>query len=54
MLGEPVYWPWMPVLIVASLLGGYTGAHLNTLKGNAWIKRGFVAVTLLSGFSLLL
>ncbi len=54
LLGEPVYWPWIPVLLVASFLGGYTGAHFNTLKGNHIIKWAFTGVTLLSGISLLL
>lgn len=52
-LGEPVYWQWLPVLLAGSLLGGYTGAHFSTLKGNRWIKYAFTAITLLSGISLL-
>jgi len=34
-------------------LGGYTGAHFNTLKGNLWVKWAFTAVTLIFGISLL-
>jgi uncharacterized membrane protein YfcA len=52
-VGSDPYWPWVPVLIIASLLGGYTGVHLGMLKGNKWIKIAFVSVTLLSGVSLL-
>lgn len=52
-MGAPVHWPWVPVLLAGSFIGGYLGAHFNTLKGNAWIKRAFVAVTLLSGVALL-
>lgn len=52
-IGEPVYWVWVPVLLVGSFVGGYIGAHFGTLKGNKWIKVAFVSVTLLSGVSLL-
>lgn len=50
---QPVKWNWLPVLWVASFAGGWLGAHLGHLKGNVWIKRGFVFVTLASGGSLL-
>ena len=53
-IGEPVFWEWVPVLLIGSFLGGYLGAHFNTLKGNKWIKIAFVAVTLISGVALLL
>ena len=53
-LGGDVKWSWIPVLWVATFAGGWMGAHLGHLKGNAWIKRGFVFVTLASGLSLLL
>ena len=52
-LGE-VHWPWLPALLVGSLLGGYLGAHLSIKKGNRWIKRGFETVTLLIGLKLIL
>lgn len=51
--GSPVYWEWLPVLLIGSFLGGYAGAHFNQLKGNKWIKYGFSCVTLLSGITLL-
>ena len=54
LLGEPVHWVWIPTLLVASLLGGYTGAHLNVSKDNKLVKLAFVSVTLLSGISLLI
>jgi len=53
MLGE-VRWDWLPVLLAGSLLGGYLGAHLAIARGNRWIKRGYEAVTLLVGASLIL
>ncbi len=49
-----IHWPWLPVLIAGSLLGGYLGAHLAIAKGNRLIKRGFEAVTLLVGIKLIL
>lgn len=52
-LGGDIKWSWLPVLWAASFAGGWLGAHLGHLKGNAWIKRGFVFVTLASGLSLL-
>ena len=52
MLGE-IYWLWIPVLILGSLLGGYFGAHLAIVKGNRWIKRSFEIVTLLVGVKLI-
>lgn len=53
-LGEPVYWPWVPALLAGSFIGGYLGAHFGSLKGNRWIKIAFIAVTFVSGLSLLL
>jgi uncharacterized membrane protein YfcA len=50
-LGD-IHWPWIPVLLIGSLLGGYLGAHLSIAKGNRWIKRGFEVVTLLIGTKL--
>ncbi|MEW8223010.1 MAG: sulfite exporter TauE/SafE family protein, partial [Candidatus Thiodiazotropha taylori] len=52
-LGE-IWWQWLPVLIVGSLIGGYLGAHLSIAKGNRWIKRGFETVTLLVGIKLIM
>jgi uncharacterized membrane protein YfcA len=49
-----IYWAWIPVLLLGSLLGGYMGAHLAISSGNRWIKRGFESVTLLIGLKLLL
>ena len=54
LMGGDIQWSWLPVLWVASFGGGYLGAHLGHLKGNAWIKRIFVIVTIASGLSLLL
>ena len=50
----PIRWDWVPVLLVASLLGGYIGAHFAISAGNRWIKRVYEVVTLLVGAKLLL
>jgi uncharacterized membrane protein YfcA len=53
LLGE-IHWPWLPVLLAGSLLGGYLGAHLSIKKGNRWIKRGFEVITFAIGIKLIL
>jgi len=53
-LQSTIRWEWVPVLLFASLLGGYIGAHLSIVKGNRWIKRGYEVVTLLVGVKLIL
>ncbi|GJL84655.1 MAG: UPF0721 transmembrane protein [Micavibrio sp.] len=53
LIGATIQWSWLPVLLVGSLIGGYTGAHFANLKGNRWIKIAFTSVTLLSGIALL-
>ena len=40
------------ILIVGSFTGGYFGAHLSKLKGNALIKKSFTMVCLFVGISL--
>ncbi|XZG70249.1 sulfite exporter TauE/SafE family protein [Chitinibacteraceae bacterium HSL-7] len=49
-----VHWPWLPVLVAASLAGGYLGAHLGLTRGNRLIKRAFEVVTIATGVSLLI
>jgi len=49
-----VKWSWIPVLLLGSFIGGYTGAHLAILKGNVWIKRSYEVVTILIGLKLML
>jgi hypothetical protein len=53
-LQGPIRWDWVPILLVASVLGGYVGAHFAITAGNRWIKRVYEVVTLLVGFKLLL
>ncbi|KAB7627378.1 sulfite exporter TauE/SafE family protein [Alkalilimnicola sp. S0819] len=53
-LVSEIHWPWLPVLIAGSLLGGYVGAHWGIARGSGFIKRVFEVVTLLVGLKLLL
>lgn len=53
LLGE-IHWLWIPALLLGSVIGGYTGAHLSIVKGNKLIKRSFEVVTLLIGIKLIL
>lgn len=48
-----IRWDWIPVLLVASMLGGYIGAHYSIMKGNRWIKRAYEIVTFLVGLKLI-
>ena len=53
-LQGPIRWDWVPILFVASALGGYAGAHFAISAGNRWIKRVYEVVTLLVGIKLIL
>ncbi len=53
LLGE-IYWLWVPVLIVGSLIGGYFGAHVGIVKGNKVIKVTYEVVALLIGLKLVI
>ncbi len=53
-LQGPIRWDWIPVLLVASMLGGYIGAHYSIMKGNRWIKRVYEIVTFLVGLKLII
>lgn len=53
LIGE-IAWPWLPALLLGSLIGGYLGAHLAITKGNKMIKRAFETITILVGISLLM
>ncbi len=48
-----IHWPWMPALIVGSLVGGYLGSHLAITRGSALIKRAFEITTVAIGLHLL-
>jgi uncharacterized protein len=49
-----IYWPWIPVLLLGSLIGGYLGAHLAIIKGNKVIKRTYEVIALLIGVKLII
>ena len=53
-LQGPIRWDWVPILFVASAMGGYAGAHFAISAGNRWIKRVYEVVTLLVGIKLIL
>lgn len=48
-----IRWDWLPALLLGSLIGGYTGAHLSIMKGNRMIKRVFEVITFLVGIQLI-
>lgn len=47
-------WEWLPTLFMASLVGGYWGAHLGIKFGNPIIKRCFEGITIMTGLSLII
>ena len=49
-----VKWSWLPALILGSVIGGYSGAHLAIRSHNSSIKRAFELVTLITGLALIL
>ncbi|ROV62042.1 sulfite exporter TauE/SafE family protein [Vibrio ponticus] len=52
--GASIYWPWLPVLLAGSFLGGAAGAYLSTRFSNKIIKQCFEVLTLLVGLKLLI
>ncbi len=52
LLGQ-IQWDWVPVLLVASALGGYAGAHFAIARGSRWIKVVYEIVTVLVGIKLM-
>jgi len=51
--GAPIYWPWLPVLLLGSFLGGSLGAYLTTRYSNQVIKTCFEVLTFAVGVKLL-
>jgi len=49
-----IAWDWLPALLLGSLLGGFTGAHLAIIANNRWIKRVFEVITIAVGIKLIL
>lgn len=52
--GAPIYWPWLPILLLGSFLGGSLGAYLTTKYSNQVIKICFELLTFAVGIKLLL
>lgn len=52
--GAQIYWPWLPLLLVGSFVGGSIGAYLSTRFSNRIIKICFEILTLLVGIKLLI
>lgn len=48
-----IAWDWLPALLLGSLLGGFTGAHLAIIASNRWIKRVFEVITIAVGVKLI-
>ena len=48
-----IQWRWLPMLILGSFAGGYSGAHLSLSKGSRFVKRAFEILSLLLGASLI-
>ncbi|MCW8332673.1 sulfite exporter TauE/SafE family protein [Vibrio sp. SCSIO 43135] len=51
--GAPIYWPWIPILLVSSFLGGSLGAAIATKQSNKTIKICFEVLTFAVGIKLL-
>lgn len=51
--GAPIHWPWLGILLLASLLGGALGAFLTTRLSNQFIKLCFELLTAAVGIKLL-
>lgn len=49
MLSEWFEWRLALMIILGSVAGGWTGTHLQYLKGNLWVKRAAIVVMFLIG-----
>ena len=52
--GAPVYWPWLPALLLGSFLGGGLGAYMTTRVNNQVIKVCFEILTFAVGIKLII
>tara|TARA_Y100001968_G_C19314398_1_gene695872 strand:- start:238 stop:1011 length:774 start_codon:yes stop_codon:yes gene_type:complete len=53
-LSGNIIWNYIPVLILASLLGGYFGAYFSIIKGSKFVKVFFEIVSFSVGVSLVI
>lgn len=51
--GAENYWPWIPALLLGSMLGGYLGAYMADKYSNRLIKIAFELLTFAVGVKLL-
>tara|TARA_Y100001956_G_scaffold14506_1_gene13716 strand:- start:2813 stop:3568 length:756 start_codon:yes stop_codon:yes gene_type:complete len=51
--GAPIYWPWLPILLLGSFAGGSLGAYLTTRYSNQVVKVCFEVLTFAVGLKLL-
>ncbi|MBE3668782.1 permease [Vibrio navarrensis] len=51
--GAPVHWPWLPVLLLSSFLGGGLGAWITQRLSNNVVKIAFEVLTFAVGLKLL-
>ncbi|MBE4579362.1 permease [Vibrio navarrensis] len=51
--GAPVHWPWLPVLLLSSFLGGGLGAWISQRLSNNVVKIAFEVLTFAVGLKLL-
>lgn len=51
--GAPIYWSWLPILLLGSFIGGSLGAYLSTRFSNRIIKICFEILTVAVGLKLL-
>lgn len=52
--GAPIYWPWLPALLLGSFIGGSLGAYLTTRYSNNVIKICFELLTFAVGLKLII
>ncbi len=52
--GAPIYWPWLPILLASSFLGGAIGAYFVTKSSNKLIKLAFELLTFFVGLKLII
>ncbi|EHZ7343449.1 sulfite exporter TauE/SafE family protein [Vibrio vulnificus] len=51
--GAPVHWPWLPILLASSFLGGALGAWMTNRYSNRTVKIVFELLTFAVGLKLL-
>ncbi len=52
--GAPIYWVWLPILLLSSFVGGSLGAFLANRLSNQLVKTAFEILTFAVGIKLLL